>query len=59
MQFGVIAVLISIVVGLYISVLVYLTTRTLFRWLMDTPAKPTRLHIVIDDLDRCLDKKIQ
>jgi len=58
MQLGLIAVLISIVVALYISVLMYLITRAMYRALRDKPAHPTHLHIVIDDLDKCLDKKL-
>ena len=58
MYFGWIALLISIVAAFYIMCAAYLMTRAMYRALRNTPPAPTMLHIVIDDLDKHLDKKV-
>ena len=58
MNLGLAAVVISIVAALYILCAAYLLTRAMYRALSNTPPAPTRMHIVIDDLGKHLDKKV-
>ena len=57
MQWGILALTISLIAVLYCLVLFYLLTRTFYRALLDKPAPPVRLQIAIEHLERHLDKK--
>jgi hypothetical protein len=49
MELGAVAVLISSVAAAYVLSMWYIGTRWMMRALRDTPAKPQRLEIVIEE----------
>jgi len=48
MQWGIFALLISIIIGLYLCALFYLFTRAMYRAMTDAEPRPTRLCIVVE-----------
>jgi len=58
MQWGLLALVISLIAVLYCLALFYLLTRMMYRALVDKPAMPVKLQIVIEDMAGHLDKKL-